>query len=288
MQTRVAHRRVKPDTMGVVATDAPRIRVGIGGWTFAPWRGSFYPPDLPQKRELEHASRQLTSIEVNGTFYGAQKPESFMRWREETPDGFVFSLKAPRFATHRRVLAEAGASVERFLTGGLLELKEKLGPINWQMPATKQFDAEDFEAFLKLLPAEVDGRQLRHVVEVRHPSFVLPDFIALLRTYRIAVVLADHASHPLLPDPTAPFLYARLQCASEEEDAGYSPDALAQWAKRARTWAVGETPADLPLIAGPEREPPKSRDVFIYMINGFKPKAPAAARALIERLSSER
>jgi uncharacterized protein YecE (DUF72 family) len=214
MQTRAPSRRPRPAATSVAATDAPRIRVGIGGWTFAPWRGSFYPPDLPQKRELEHASRQLTSIEVNGTFYGAQKPESFMRWREETPDGFVFSLKAPRFATHRRVLAEAGASVERFLTGGLLELKEKLGPINWQMPATKQYDAADFEAFLKLLPAGVDGRQLRHVVEVRHPSFVHTDFIALLRVYRVAVVLADHASHPSLPDPTAAFVYARLQAAS--------------------------------------------------------------------------
>jgi uncharacterized protein YecE (DUF72 family) len=285
MQTRTASKRVAPNVMGEPVKQNTCIRVGIGGWTFAPWRGSFYPPNLPQKRELEHASRKLTSIEVNGTFYGAQKPESFMRWREETPDGFVFSLKAPRFATHRRVLAEAGASVERFLTGGLLELKEKLGPINWQMPATKQYDAADFEAFLKLLPAEIDGRALRHVVEVRHPSFVQPDFIALLRTYRVGVVLADHASHPKLPDTTAPFVYARLQAASEQEDAGYPPDALAQWTKRAQTWAAGETPADLPLTADPEREPPKSRDVFIYMINGFKPKAPAAAMALIERLS---
>ena len=287
MQTRTASKRVAPTGMGEPAKRNTRIRVGIGGWTFAPWRGSFYPPDLPQKRELEHASHKLTSIEVNGTFYGAQKPESFMRWREETPNGFVFSLKAPRFATHRRVLAEAAASVERFLTGGLLELKEKLGPINWQMPATKQFDAADFEAFLKLLPAEIDGRQLRHVVEVRHPSFVHPDFIALLRTYRVGVVVADHVSHPRLPDPTAPFVYARLQAASEREDTGYPPEVLAHWAKRAQTWAAGKTPEDLPLIAGPERKPPKSRDVFIYMINGFKPKAPAAAMALIERLSSE-
>jgi uncharacterized protein YecE (DUF72 family) len=273
--------------MEVAATDAPRIRVGIGGWTFPPWRGAFYPPDLTQKRELEYASRKLTSIEINGTFYGAQKPESFMRWHEETPDGFVFSLKAPRFATHRRVLAEAGASVERFLTGGLLELKDKLGPINWQMPSTKQFDPADFEAFLKLLPAEIEGRRLRHVVEVRHPSFVQPDFIALLRTYRVAVVLADHANHPILPDPTAPFVYARLQAASEQEDAGYAAVALAQWAKRAQTWAEGKMPADLPLIAEPERKAPNSRDVFIYMINGFKPKAPAAAMALIERLGSQ-
>jgi uncharacterized protein YecE (DUF72 family) len=264
------------------------IRVGIGGWTFEPWRGSFYPPGLPHKRELEYASRRLTSIEVNGTYYGAQRPESFIRWREETPDGFVFSLKGPRFTTNRRVLAEAGASVERFLTGGVLELKEKLGPINWQMAATKQFDAEDFEAFLKLLPAELDGQMLRHVVEVRHPSFVQPEFIALLRAYGVGVVLADHASYPLLPDPTASFVYLRLQCASEREELGYSPQALQQWAKRARVWAAGKHPTDLPLVASPERKPPRSRDVFIYLINGFKPKAPAAAMALIEQLSSAR
>jgi uncharacterized protein YecE (DUF72 family) len=152
------------------------------------------------------------------------------------------------------------------------------------MPSSKQYDPPDFEAFLKLLPAEIDGRRLRHVVEVRHPSFVQPDFITLLRRYGVGVVLADHASHPKLPDPTAPFVYARLQCASEQEATGYAPDALAQWAKRAQTWAAGKTATDLPLIAGPERKPPKSREVFIYMINGFKPKAPAAAMALIERL----
>jgi uncharacterized protein YecE (DUF72 family) len=261
-----------------------KIHVGIGGWNFEPWRGSFYPPGLPQKRELEYASRRLTSIEVNGTYYGAQKPESFIRWREETPDGFVFSLKGPRFATNRRALAEAGASVERFLTGGVLELKEKLGPINWQMLPTKQYDPEDFEAFLKLLPARVDGQVLRHVVEVRHPSFVQPGFIALLRKYGVGIVLADHASHPSLPDPTASFIYLRLQCASEKESMGYSPAALAEWAERARIWAAGQVPQDLPLIAEPERKQPRSREVFIYMINGFKPKAPAAAMALIEQL----
>ncbi len=262
------------------------IRVGVGGWTFEPWRGSFYPRGLPQKRELEHASRHLTSIEVNGTFYGAQKPESFIRWREETPDGFVFALKGPRFTTNRRVLAEAGPSIERFLTGGVLELKEKLGPINWQMPPTKQYDPEDFEAFLKLLPAELDGRKLRHVVEVRHPSFAQADFVALLRTYGVAAVLADSAKYPCLHDATASFVYLRLQSASEQEETGYSHEALAQWAERARAWVAGKAPADLALIAPPEPKPPRLREVFIYMINGFKPKAPAAAMALIERLIS--
>ena len=262
------------------------IRVGVGGWTFEPWRGTFYPPKLPQKRELEHASRQLTSIEVNGTYYGSQKPASFIKWREETPDGFVFSLKGPRFTTNRRVLAEAGSSIERFLTGGVLQLKDKLGPINWQMLPTKQFNPDDFEAFLKLLPAEVDGQRLRHVVEVRHKSFACADFIALLRTYAVAAVMADSDTHPGLYDPTAPFIYARLQRASEQEDTGYAPSALGTWAKRASLWSAGKIPTDLALLAPPEAKPPKSRDVFIYMINGFKPKAPAAAMALIDRLSA--
>lgn len=262
------------------------IRVGIGGWTYEPWRGAFYPDKLPQKRELEFASRQLTSIEINGTYYGAQKPESFARWREEAPEGFVFSVKGPRFTTNRRVLAEAGASVERFLTGGVLELKEKLGPINWQLLPTKQFDAEDFAAFLKLLPAQVDGRALRHVVEVRHPSFVCAEFVELLRKHRIATVIADHAAHPLIADVTAPFVYVRLQRALQAEATGYARAALAQWEARCHAWANGKQPDDMPVLAKPERKAPRSRDVFVYMINGYKPKAPAAAMALIGLLSA--
>jgi uncharacterized protein YecE (DUF72 family) len=260
------------------------IRVGVGGWTFEPWRGLFYPAGLPQRRELEYASRRLTSIEINGTYYGSQRPESFVKWREETPDGFVFSVKGPRFTTNRRVLAEAGASVERFLGSGVLELKEKLGPINWQFLPTKQFDPDDFAAFLKLLPDRAEGRTLRHVVEVRHPSFACAEFIALLREHRIGAVVADHAKYPQLPDPTAPFVYLRLQRASEQEAAGYSAEVLNRWAARARTLAAGRQPEDLPAIAEPEHKPPRSREVFLYMINGFKPKAPAAAMALIECL----
>jgi uncharacterized protein YecE (DUF72 family) len=267
-------------------TGSAAIRVGVGGWTFEPWRGTFYPPGLPHKRELEFASRHLTTIEINGTYYGSQKRESFIRWREESPDGFVFSLKGPRFTTNRRVLAEAGASIERFVTGGLLELKEKLGPINWQMLPTKQFDPADFEAFLRLLPTVVDGRRLRHVVEVRHASFAHPDFIALLRDHGVGVVMTDHDRYPALYDPTAPFVYARLQRAAEQEEKGYSAVALATWAKRSRTWSHGKLPEDLPRIAPAERKPPASRDVFIYLINGFKPRAPAAAMALIEELAS--
>jgi uncharacterized protein YecE (DUF72 family) len=269
------------------AKTAGAIRVGVGGWTFEPWRGAFYPDGLAQKRELEYASRKLTSIEINGTYYGSQKLESFARWREETPDGFVFSLKGTRFTTNRRVLAEAGPSIERFLTSGVTQLKEKLGPINWQFLPTKKFDPDDFEAFLKLLPSSVEGHAIRHVVEVRHDSFRVPAFIALLRAYNVATVLTDKDEYPNIHDVTAPFVYARLQRTSKEEANGYAAKALDTWAKRARTWSEGGAPADLARIGGAEKKPPKSRDVFIYMINGFKPKAPAAAMALIERLRTD-
>lgn len=264
------------------------IRVGIGGWTFEPWRGTFYPEGLAQKRELEYASQRLTSIEINGTYYGSQKPESFARWREETPDGFVFSLKGTRFTTNRRVLADAGPSIERFFASGVMELKEKLGPVNWQFLPTKRYDAADFEAFLKLLPKSIDGRAVRHAVEVRHESFRVPEFVALLRTYGVAAVLTDKDEFPHIHDVTAPFVYARLQRASEEEVTGYPAAALDAWAVRARQWKDGGAPNDLETIAAPETSVPKSRDVFIYMINGFKPKAPTAAMALIERLASDK
>lgn len=265
---------------------AGAIRVGIGGWTFEPWRGSFYPAGLPQKRELAYASRQLTTIEVNGTYYGSQKPESFARWREEAPESFVFTLKGPRFATNRRSLAEAGGSIERFLTGGLLELKEKLGPINWQFLPTKRFDPADFEAFLKLLPPTLEGRPLRHAVEVRHDSFRVPAFVELLRAYGVAAVLTDKEAFPQIADVTGPFVYARLQRSAETEPSGYPTAALALWAERARRWAAGGSPADLETLAAAEPSPPPEREVFLFMINGFKPKAPAAAKALIERLDS--
>lgn len=182
------------------------IRVGIGGWTFEPWRSAFYPDRLPQKEELAYASRKVTAIEINGTFYGSQKPESFAKWHDETPDEFVFSLKGPRFATNRRVLAEAGDSVSRFIGSGIDRLRAKLGPINWQMAATKAFQPEDFEAFLALLPKQAGGLSLRHVVEVRHQSFMVPGFIALLRRYGVAAVFADEPNYPHFFDPTADFV----------------------------------------------------------------------------------
>jgi uncharacterized protein YecE (DUF72 family) len=259
------------------------IRVGIGGWVYAPWRGTFYPKGLPQVRELAHASSVLTTIEINGTFYGNQKPASFRRWAAETPDDFVFSLKAPRYATHRRVLAEAGPSIERFFASGLLELGPKLGPVLWQFPPTKAFDAADFAAFLAMLPQRLDGRALRHAVEVRHQSFVTPAFIDLLRKHAVAPALVESDKHPLIPDVAADFVYARLQRTSENVKTGYQPRALDAWAQRAKAWVDGRAPDDLPTVA--DLPPAKAkRDVFIYMISGAKVRAPAAAMALIERV----
>lgn len=256
---------------------AGNIRVGIGGWTYAPWRdGVFFPDDLAQKDELAWASRQLSTIEINGTYYGSQKPASFEKWHDETPADFVFSVKGPRFATNKRVLADAGASIDKFFESGVSRLKAKLGPILWQFMPTKQFDADDFEAFLKLLPDRVDGLSVRHAVEVRHESFEVPDFLQLARHYKVAVVMSDKADVPHIHDITAPFVYIRLQYAQERFKMGYPPAALARWADRAQGWARGEG-------AGSGQAKP-ARDVFIYMINGFKPKAPAAARALAGRL----
>ena len=257
------------------------IRIGIGGWVFEPWRGSFYPDGLPQKRELEYAGSKLTSIEVNGTYYGSQKPESFAKWRAETPDGFVFALKGSRFCTNRRVLAEAGPSVEKFVNSGIAELKEKLGPINWQFMATKAFDPVDFEAFLKLLPKEVDGIALRHAVEVRHPSFRSPEFVALLREYGVAVITSGDSEYPEIADVTAPFVYARIMGTKEAEPQGYSETQLDGWAERARAWAQGGVPTDLDAVAPPAEKRP--RDVFLYVISGDKVRNPAAAMALIAR-----
>lgn len=266
-----------------VQRNAPsKIRIGVGGWNYEPWRGAFYPKDLAQRRELEYASRKLTSIEIDSTYYGSKKPESFIKWRDETPDDFVFSVKGPRFATNRRVLAEAAPSIERFFNSGVTELKAKLGPVNWQFATTKRFDRDDFDAFLKLLPRSVEGLTIRHAVEVRNDSFRDPDFIALAREHGVAIIIAGDSKFPQIADATAPFVYARIMGAAETEAAGYSADALDLWAKRAPAWASGGHPPDLETLAPQPKA--AARDVFLYVISGFKARNPLAAMALIERL----
>ncbi|MGA7328975.1 MAG: DUF72 domain-containing protein [Rhodomicrobium sp.] len=245
------------------------IRVGIGGWTYEPWRGSFYPAGLPHSRELEFASKRLTTIEINGTFYRTQKPDTFRKWADETPDGFVFSLKAPRYAVNKRILAEAGSSIERFVESGITELGDKLGPILWQFPPTKKFDAADIEAFLKLLPRELRGKPLRHALEVRHESFNCPEFLAMAREAGAAIVFADSDSYPLIYGSGSAFTYVRLMKSRQEEPSGYTEDALKNWAGRANEWQSA------------------GQDVFVYFINGAKERAPAAAQAFMSLIGKD-
>ena len=259
------------------------VRIGVGGWTFPPWRGVFYPDDLAQKNELAYASQHLTAIEINGTYYGSQKPESFRKWARETPESFIFTLKGNRFCTNRKVLAEAGESVGRFFDQGVTELGAKLGPVLWQFAPTKKFDEADFGGFLELLPRKVGGRDIRHCVEVRNETFRDPAFAALLRKHEIPVVFADHGAYPALADVTGDFVYARLQTGSDDIETAYAPKDLDAWAGRLKTWAEGGRPDDLP-CADPDHKPSKTpREVFAFIIHEGKVRAPAGAMALIER-----
>ncbi|HEV2748211.1 MAG TPA: DUF72 domain-containing protein [Allosphingosinicella sp.] len=259
------------------------IHVGIGGWTYQPWRGTFYPPGLPHARELEYAAARLTAIEINATHYRLQKPESFARWAEAAPPGFLFTVKASRFCTNRKLLGEAGAAIERFCAQGITGLGDKLGPILWQFMPTKRFDPEEFAAFLELLPDAQDGVRLRHALEVRHQSFRDPRFVAMAREAGAAIVFADAAAYPAIADLTADIVYARLQRAREEEPTGYAAAELDRWADVARGWASGAAPAGLDYVVA-EPPPQRPREVFLFMIDGAKIRAPAAAEALIARL----
>ncbi len=265
-------------------TIAGTIRAGIGGWTYQPWEGTFYPDELPKKRQLEYASRQLPTIEVNGTYYGTQKPAVFAKWANEVPDGFVFSLKGNRFVTNRKVLSEAEESLARFLGSGISELGDRLGPLVWQFAPTKKLDPEDFEGFLKLLPEKQDGVRLRHVLEVRHASFVVPEFAALARKYGAAICYAHHFTYPEMADVTADFVYARLQRGEDSIPTAYAPADLDAWADRTRTWAAGGMPGDLPLADETVKIEKLPRDVFVYFIHEGKVRAPQAAQALMERV----
>lgn len=243
-----------------------KIRIGIGGWAFDEWRGTFYPDGLSKAKQLAYAAEHLSSIEINATYYGSQKPATFANWAKSVPDGFQFAVKASRFATNRKVLAEGTESVQRFLTQGITELGDRLGPILWQFMATKKFDPDDFAGFLALLPPTQDGLPLRHALEVRHESFRDPAFYALARAANAAVVFADDDEFPCIDEATADFTYARLQRAQVDCPTGYDDTAFDHWTARAQEWA-------------------ERGDVFAYFISGAKVRNPAAAQAMIAKLA---
>jgi len=247
----------------------PQIRIGIGGWDYDPWRGTFFPKGLAKAKQLSFAAEHLTAIEINATYYRSQKPETFANWAKAVPDGFRFAVKASRFATNRKVLADGAESIDRFLGQGITELGDRLGPILWQFMATKKFDAAEFAAFLKLLPEKQDGIRLRHALEVRHESFRDPDFFALVKKANAAIVFADSDDFPEIDEPTADFTYARLQRCAEDCPTGYDEKSLDRWAEQAKAWN-------------------QRGDVFVFFISGAKVRAPAAALALQHRLGIAR
>ena len=257
------------------------IRVGIGGWTYAPWRDNFYPKGLVQRRELEYASRHVSAIEINGTYYGTQKPATYAKWRDETPDGFVFSAKAPMRIMQSRALAKTGPQIEDFV-GGIAELGAKLGPLVWQFDAGIKLEHASFEAFCELLPKTANDRKLRHVLDVRDPAFVDARFLAFARRHGFATVFTDSPEYPSFSDVTADFVYARLMRSRSSVPTGYPANELDAWATRAQLWAAGGMPGDLPRIETAST-PQSPREVFVYFISAAKERNPAAAMALIER-----
>lgn len=285
-----------------------KLRIGISGWRYTPWRGVFYPDGLPQREELHYASRQVASIELNGSFYSLQRPSSYARWYGETPRGFRFAVKAPRFITHIKRLRDADTALANFFASGVFALREKLGPILWQCPPSLRFDAALFDAFLAQLPRDTGQatalarrhdahlkaralltpdrpRPLRHALEIRHPSFACAEFVALLRRHGVALVVADTAGKwPYLEDVTADFMYLRLHGDEELYASGYSDTALDDWARRIRAWARGTQPRGA--VRASDVPPAKraTRDVYCYFDNDTKVKAPGDAQALMHRL----
>ncbi|MBB3645276.1 uncharacterized protein YecE (DUF72 family) [Rhizobium sp. BK619] len=288
---------------------AGTVRIGVSGWTYAPWRGQFYPEDLPQKQELSYAARHFPSIEINGTFYSLQRSESFGRWRDETPDDFVFAVKGPRFITHMLRLREIETALANFFASGLLRLGPKLGPILWQFPPNMAFDADLFENFLALLPQDRDAatalakrhdghvkgrawlqsdgdQPIRHALEIRHDSFRSPDFIEMLRRHNVALVSADTVEWPLLMDITADFIYCRLHGSEQLYVSGYEDEALDLWAERIRAWATGGEPKNATRVLAPLAASDKGRDVYLYFDNTDKKlRAPIDADHLCQRLA---
>jgi uncharacterized protein YecE (DUF72 family) len=271
----VAEGSSKPVTGG-------RIRIGVGGWDFDPWRESYYPPKLPKAKQLGHMAERLTAIEINATYYKLQRPESFERWAKAVPAGFKFAVKGSRFCSNRKLLGEAGEAIERFFGQGIAELGDRLGPILWQFMATKRFEPDDFRAFLGLLPGAVGGVKLSHAVEPRHESFRDPAFVALARAAGVAIVFADSDEFPCIPDLSGDLVYARLQRSRETLAKGYKREELDRCAEVAKGWARGESPEGFPYVAEPP--PPRPRDTYVFFISGAKARNPAAAEGLIERL----
>jgi len=289
----------------IVVSGGGDVRVGISGWTYAPWGGVFYPRGLPRRQELAFAASRFRTIEINGTFYGLQRPESFAAWAEQTPDDFVFAVKVPRFLTHVLRVRAFEQALANFLASGLLRLGSKLGPLLWQFPPTFRCDPDRMARFLDGLPKdtqqaaalarrhdrhvtgrswiETDARRpLRHAVEIRHESFAVPAFIDLLRQHGVALVCADAVAWPRLMDVTADFVYCRLHGSEELYVSGYDAGSLDAWAGRVATWARGGTPDDVPLLAAKARR--HRRDVFVYFDNDAKVRAPQDAQSLIQRL----
>lgn len=281
------------------------IRIGISGWTYTPWRGVFFPKGLPQKHEMAFATRSFPSIEVNGTFYGLQRPKTFQAWYDGTPKDFVFAIKASRYITHIHRLRDAEKPLANFFAQGVLALEDKLGPFLWQLPPSYRFDPEALEAFFKLLPHDTHAaaklarkhevrlkgrvfltpekkRRLRHAMEIRHESFRDPRFIKLLRKYKVGLVVADTVDWPRLGDVTADFVYARLHGSEQLYASGYSDTALDDWARWFRSWAKGQAPREVDRVTNTKG--PKVRDIFVYFDNDMKVRAPFDAKSLAKRL----
>lgn len=266
--------------------DAGRIRCGIGGWTFEPWRGVFYPKGLKHADELAYASRRLTAIEINGTYYSSFKPDSWAKWRAATPDGFKFSVKASRFCVNRKKLTDAKPSMDIFFGQGLAELGDRLGPILWQFMATKKFDYDDFAGFFDLLPQKLDGLPLQHVIEVRNDTFADPKFVALCRDRGVAVCNSENENYPFIPDITADLVYLRLISADDSIPTGYEARDLDLWAGRFQAYAQGRIPDGFQPVdrTGPPEGP---RDVYAFVIHEGKVRAPAAAMEFIRRVDPQ-
>lgn len=273
------------DLFAEAASLVPGIRTGIGGWVYPPWRKNFYPDGLVQKQELQYASRHLAAVEINGTFYRAPAPATYAKWRADTPDGFVFSVKAPRYLTESKKLAGMKKDIEGFIDGGLAELGDRLGPVLWQFAPSRSFDRDDVAAFMDLLPRELAGRPLRHVLEPRHESFLCKAYVALARANRLPSVFTDSPEHPSFADVTGDFVYARLMRSRSDVVTGYTSKEIDAWAGRARVWAAGGEPDDLPYVDVDARIERRPRDVFVFFISAAKERNPAAAQALHTRLS---